>query len=455
MTANKPLTAILIGAGQRGERPFGAYVLTHPEQVKIVGVVEPDGDRRKLCSLQHNIPQSMQFENTEQFYQNEKLADVLFNASPDRFHITTTLPAISMGYHVLLEKPIAQNMEQLTAFVMATQNATRQQVWVMHELRMAPYFQRVKQLIAVGAIGDLVTLQHSESPAFWHMAHSYVRGNWRSEAENAPILLTKACHDLDLLTWFINRPANRIQSFGSLMEFRSDNAPPGAPERCTDGCPVATTCPYDAQRFYLGENTGWPVSAISSDTSLTARLKALQTGPYGRCVYRCDNDVLDHQVVDIEFEGGATVAFTLTGHGAENTRKFAYDGSKGRLSGDFDRAELKHWEYSKSTSQDVKIPFSEAGHGGGDAAMLGAFLNAVRSGETPDNRGLAQGIYAHILGFAAEESRKTGRVVDVADFGRLMGERLWIKLLQEAFSVAALTPGDDHHQTVVSANLDA
>ena len=449
---NKPLTAILIGAGQRGVQPFGAYARANPDQLKIVGVVEPNDQRRTRFSHDHNIPASHQFENVQAMYKNGKLADLVFNASPDRFHVSTTLPAIAMGYHILLEKPIAQNMEQLTAFFRATQNAAEQHLWVMHELRQSPYFKRVKQLISSKTIGDLVTLLHTESPAFWHMAHSYVRGNWSIEAENAPFLITKACHDLDLLTWFLDRPANQIQSFGSLTEFRTENAPPGAPERCTDGCPVAATCPYDAQRLYLGANTGWPVSVISSDVSVAARLKALQTGPYGRCVYHCDNDVLDHQIVNIEFEEGVTVAFTLTGHGPENTRKFAYDGTRGHLSGDFERGELTHWEYPHPVPQMMDISCTESGHGGGDSAMIEAFLNAVKSDATPDNRGLAQGLYAHILGFAAEESRKSGCVVNLTHFGREMGAALWTKLLQAAFPGINPNLGQNDYPTVGSGS---
>lgn len=451
MPRSNPLTAIMIGAGQRCERPFGAYALSHPDEIKVIAVVEPDDFRRERFALEHNIPVSHRFKNTDPVYSHDRLADIIFNASPDRFHINTTLPALSLGYHILLEKPIAQNMEQLTSFVDAIGKAADQHLWVMHELRMAPYFKAVQQMLSSKAIGDLVTLQHTESPAFWHMAHSYVRGNWRREDENAPILITKACHDLDLLIWFLDQPVRHVQSFGSLSEFRSENAPPGAPMRCTDGCPVGETCPYDARRLYLGSYTGWPVSVISSDSALPARQKALQTGPYGRCVYHCDNDVVDHQVVNMEFEDGATVAFTLTGHGPENTRKFAYDGTHGRLSGDFEKAELKHWHYPKPESRDLEIPASEPGHGGGDSAMIAAFINAVNSGAKPNNQGLAQGIYAHILGFAAEQSRKSGQVVDLDQFGKSIGETQWQRLLESAFPNRK-SPSNNQNQAVVSSN---
>lgn len=444
----KPLTAVLIGAGHRGHRPFGEYALQHPGELKFVAVVEPDGSRRQRFAELHGIPESARFSTAKQLYKQPRLADILVNASSDRAHVDTTLPAFKLGYHVLLEKPIAASSLQVLRFF-KTALRSRSHVWVMHELRWSPFFQHVKTLLEMKTIGEPITWQHSESPAYWHMAHSYVRGNWRRQQETTPILLAKACHDLDLLIWLLDRPVKQVHSFGSLTEFRPENAPENAPFRCTDGCPVAHECPYDAKRIYLGKNTDWPASVISADSSLAARRAALENGPYGRCVYYCDNDVVDHQVVNLEFSGDATVAFTLTGHGPENTREFTYDGTKGRLTGNFERNTISAWHYPDPVPQSFEINADEQGHGGGDPAMIQAFLHTITANHLPDYTALAQGVYSHVVGFAAEESRENRTVIELDAYGNAVDAPGWRLVLETAFPEPS-SPAGVGNEPVVS-----
>lgn len=450
-TFNKPLTAVLIGAGHRGHQPFGDYALQHPEDLKFVAVVEPNERRRKRFAQLHHIPEFAQFSSADQLYQRKRQADLIVNASADRAHVETTLPAFELGYHVLMEKPIAASPAQVLRFFNAAIQS-KSHVWVMHELRWSPFFQHVKTLLDLNTIGRPITWQHTESPAYWHMAHSYVRGNWRRHLETTPILLAKACHDLDLLIWLLGRPVRFVHSFGALTEFRRENAPENAPPRCTDGCPVEEVCPYDAKRIYLGENSGWPASVISEDSSLAARRAALETGPYGRCVYYCDNDVVDHQVVNLEFSGDVTVAFTLTGHGPENTREFTYDGSKGRLTGNFERNVVTVWHYPDPESQVSEIDADEKGHGGGDPAMIRAFLHTIAAHQLPDHTALAQGVYSHLVGFAAEESREHRNVIDLDAYGRQIDADIWRMVVETAFP-GALKSGSDRHEPVVSSTV--
>jgi len=178
----------------------------------------------------------------------------------------------------------------------------------------------------------VVTVEHRENVAYWHMAHSFVRGNWRNSQIESPMILAKCCHDMDILYWNMG-PVRRLNSFGSLIHFRAENAPPGAPEHCLDGCPIADECPFHAPRLYLTDYTGWPVSVISEDLSLEARRRALEAGPYGHCVYRCDNDVVDHQTVNVEFESGATGVLFMHGHSHKESRTMRYDGTRATLRG--------------------------------------------------------------------------------------------------------------------------
>jgi predicted dehydrogenase len=227
------------------------------------------------------------------------------------------------------------------------------------------------------------------------------------------MVLAKACHDLDILHWNVG-PIRRVHSFGALTYFTSANAPDGATERCTDGCPAAATCPFDARRFYLGDYVGWPVSTISDDGSLEARLEALRSGPYGRCVFRSDNDVVDHQVVSMETTTGATVTLTVHGHGHEDARTFRYDGSRATLRGVFGMvsSSLELHDHLSGERHMVDVPIRVGGHGGGDDGAIDEFLRAVHG--APDAPRVVDVRDSHYLAFAAEVSRRSGNVVDLA-----------------------------------------
>jgi predicted dehydrogenase len=298
---------------------------------------------------------------------------------------------------------------------------------VCHVLRYAPFFAALHGVVASGLLGDIVTVEHRENVVYWHMAHSYVRGNWARSGRSSPMILAKCCHDLDLLVWAMDdNPVTRVHSFGSLMHFRAENAPRGATERCTDGCPAADDCPFYAPRVYLTDNLGWPTETISVDLSYEACLRALQTGPYGRCVYRADNDVVDHQVVSMEYGSGATATLVMHGHSDEEERTIRYDGTRATL-----RARFRYSGTSEITVHDhltgrvEGVPVGgegEDGHGGGDSRLLLDFAEAVRDPRAPVRTSARTALESHLLAFAAERSRLKHAEIDMAAFRREVEE---------------------------------
>jgi predicted dehydrogenase len=292
-----------------------------------------------------------------------------------------------------------------------------------HVLRFAPFYERVHALVASGRLGRILHLELKEHVGAWHMAHSFVRGRFRNRAVAAPILLAKSCHDLDLLLWLARARPARVASFGGLSGFTAERAPQGAPERCTQGCPAQPGCAHDAVRFYLGPDDGlaraWPWSDVSPDPSRAARRAALETGPYGRCVYRCDNDVLDHQVVAVELEDGATAAFSLHGHAVHESRVLRITGERGELRGVLERGELELQLHGSFAAEREQIPGSPLGHFGGDAALVAHFADVVRRAAPAEVRASGrEALESHLLGFAAERARTRGQVVDVAEYRR-------------------------------------
>jgi predicted dehydrogenase len=294
---------------------------------------------------------------------------------------------------------------------------------VCHVLRYTEMFSTLHDILASGRIGEIITVEHRENVVFWHMAHSFVRGHWRNEGLSSPMILAKCCHDLDILYWNLGNPVRRLQSFGSLKHLRAENAPEGAKMRCTDGCDV--DCKYDARLIYLNPDyTGWPAAAVTDDLSHEGRLRALQEGPFGRCVYHCDNDVVDHQTVNMEFEGGATVTLFMHGHAYEESRTMRYDGTRATLRAKFDYRTgwIEIHEHRTGACEQITLPVGPSGHGGGDFGIMRSFVQAVRGEHEPLTTG-RESLESHLMAFAAEESRRNNTVVDMAEYRARAEER--------------------------------
>jgi len=275
----------------------------------------------------------------------------------------------------------------------------------------------MKKLLDDGVIGKLISIQHNENVAYWHQAHSFVRGNWRDSKESSPMILAKCCHDMDLMLWFAGADCVKIASFGSLAHFKKENAPEGSPNRCLDGCPAEKKCPYYAPNIYLTENTSWPTSAISDDASLEARTRALMEGPYGRCVYKCDNDVVDHQVISAEFANQVTAAFTMCAFTNDCTRTIKLMGTKGEIRGSMEKREIEVLDFLTGNKNIIQVGKAKSGHGGGDSGIMGAFIQNIRKGDI--SQGLtsaAISVQSHLMAFAAEKSRLENKVVDIKEF---------------------------------------
>lgn len=418
MSLKGPVDAVLVGAGRRGYHNFGGYALKHTRKIRFIAVAEPNDALRERFAREHGIPEEMSFGSWEALAAKGQLAPALFNASNDTTHYASTMAAIECGYKVLTEKPVATSPEECVSLVSAAhrQGAT---VWVCHELRNTDFFTAVRDVVRSGRLGELVHVEHRENVSYWHMAHSFVRGNWSNKTGSGPMILTKCCHDFDILWWILGVVMKRLSSFGSLMHYRLDHAPrQDVPERCTDGCPIEQECAFHAPRLYLDGFMGTLASALSLDTSRRALSEALETGPYGKCVYHSGNDVVDHQVVSMESESGLTVTLTMQGHSNVEGRTMRYDGSRATMFGTFSgpRSEITIHDHRSETSETIR-PHVGGNHGGGDERLMTSFVRAVRSDDRSDVSTVQDALGSHLLAFAAEESRlKGGAVIDMDEY---------------------------------------
>jgi predicted dehydrogenase len=401
MPSLSPMPSLLVvGAGQRGSGYARRAAASGAGT--IVAVAEADPVRRERFAREYAIPPANVFDGWERV--GTRLADAAVIATQDRDHEGPAVRLAGLGYHLLLEKPMAPTLAAATRIASAASTAGVL-LAVCHVLRYTAYTSRVKALLDDGVLGRIVSIQHLEPVGWWHHAHSFVRGNWRSAAESSPMLLAKSCHDIDWLLHLAGQPVRRVSSFGGLAHFRPSEKPVGAGDRCVS-CAVEPTCPYSAVRLYTSAGPGWPRDVLGDDLGA-----ALATGPYGECVYHGQNDVVDHQVVTMEMADGATISFTMTAFTPFEQRKTRIFGTHGYLEGDGARLRLVDFRTGADTTVEVSDSV-EADHSDGDDGLVDAFLAAVATGD----RGLvrsdaATSLAGHRVVWAAEEARHTGTVV--------------------------------------------
>ena len=422
----KQYSAILIGAGLRGTT-YTNIMLDLKDKFKVVGVAEPIKSRRESIKNKHNVSDDMCFNTWKEILSKPKMADLAIIATMDNMHYEPAMKAIELGYDILLEKPVAPTAEECANLALAA-DKKGVKVLVCHVLRYSPFFKKVKEIVMNGTIGKIMSIVHVEAVGNVHQSHSYVRGNWHSESETSPMLLAKCCHDLDILQWILDEPCQKIQSFGKLTYFTPENAPEGAPKRCIDGgCPIEDTCPYNCKRlYYENKDNSWfrpactrgiAKNEIPTDEEV---MTALKTTDFGLCVYHANNDVVDHQTVNMQFKSGANATLSMNAFN-EGGRYIRIFGTKGELFAhmESDKINVYTFEDRKQTG----IPFNVTeesilgGHGGGDAGLileLYDYLGGNYNGYCAADINIS--IKNHLIGFAAEKSRREDTVESIDKF---------------------------------------
>ncbi len=420
----KPFSVIIIGAGNRGLR-YAEQMALHPDKYTVVAVADPSPANRE--ALVRMFPNEVaQYENWQEILDAGKLADLAVISTVDNMHHAPALKAIDLGYNLLLEKPVAQTAQECADIDLAARKKGVK-VLVCHVLRYAPFFVKVKELIMAGTIGKVVSIDQVEAVGNVHYSHSYVRGNWHKESDSTPMLLAKCCHDLDIIQWLLDAPCKQVSSFGSLTHFTPENAPEGAPVRCSDGnCPVGDTCPYNCIRHYYDNKTNRRRAIITTGIAEAFPptdedvMKALKTTEYGLCVYHGNNDVVDHQVVSMEFEGGATAQLTMNAFN-KGGRYIRVYGTQGELYAHAKDPQIEIFTFEGNKRWTVDVPEVDesigGGHGGGDQGIVRELYEYMSGDYTGFQAAdITVSVRNHMIGFAAEEARHGKTVVQVDKF---------------------------------------
>ena len=426
---NRPITAIIVGAGHRSF-VYSELAKTNPEMLKIVGVADPNPIRRKKAMDYFGFKEDMCFENAEELAKKGKLADTVINGTMDEQHLETAVPLLDAGYDMLLEKPFAPNEEEMRQIVNCAKK-NNSKVMICHVLRYTPFYYAIKERIVNGEIGDIINIQTTEHVSYHHLSTSYIRGKWaNSDKCHTSMLLAKCCHDLDIIMWMMSETKpKQISSFGGKFQFKPENAPKEAGTICMKDCPLVDTCVYSTKRLYIDHPDRWAFYVWDAlegkkNISIEDKIALMKSdSPYARCIYKCDNNVVDHQSVLINFESGATGTHNMVGGSAEPRREIHIIGTKGEIFGTFEESKFTvlkidpspdaHNEECDVEEVDLRVTGdmvgAYGGHGGGDERLAADFVKFIR-GEKPSLActSIFDSVAGHLSVYLADKSRENG-----------------------------------------------
>ncbi len=420
-----PLKVILIGAGDRGR----IYVDKMNERFQVVGVADPVPELRQFIKEKYGLKEENCFESWDQILAVPKFADIAVISTMDRLHYAPCMKAIEVGYDILLEKPVSPDYQECVAMANAAKEKGTK-VLVCHVLRYAPFFMKIKEMIDEGKIGKVLSVHHTECVGHVHQSHSFVRGNWGNSERSSSMILQKCCHDMDIIQWLVGSKCAKVHSFGSLSHFTEENAPEGAPERCDKTCPKYDTCYYNAVKLYVEDEKNTWFREAATKTSVPSNeevAEALKTTQYGKCVYKCDNDVVDHQVVNLEFENGAVASFNMSAFN-EGGRYIRVMGTDGELSGSIGDMLLEFFDFRTRQKTSIDLVNATAsnsivgGHGGGDQGLINSLYDYITGKCDASQLSVIDiSVQNHLISFAAEKSRLENKIIDLREFEKELG----------------------------------
>ncbi len=412
----------ILGLGSRGATTYGDYLITLND-VKISAICDIDKDKLNFYQNKYHVEKKDCFLNSEDFFKAGKLADILIIATMDQDHYSQAMKALDLKYHLLLEKPIALNLKQCLDI---ENKALKNNLYVVvcHVLRYSLFYKKIKEIVNSKILGDIININTTENVGYWHQAHSFVRGNWNNSNKTSPMILQKCCHDFDILNWIIDKKPLNVSSFGSLSLFKKENAPKDSSNYCYD-CKIQNNCPYNAVKYYVDsikndKDLGWPYDVVVLNPTKDKVLAAIKNGPYGRCVYKCDNNVVDHQIVNIQYEDNITATHTMCAFSKDCYRDIKIFATRGDLIANTLNNTIIYHTFvdNKEFVIDVsKLTNDLSGHMGGDKLMINELLKLINKETSQLDSSIEKSVLSHVIAFAAEKSRiNKGVVINLNEF---------------------------------------
>lgn len=420
----KPVTAVIVGGGHRSFT-YAELALKSPEKLKIVGIADPNPFRCEKARKMFGFPKENCFSSADELASVPKFADAIINGTMDHQHVETAIPLLKKGYDMLLEKPFAVSLDEMNSLVKVVEE-NGNKVMICHVLRYTPFYLAIKERVLAGEIGDIISINTFEHVSYHHVSTSYVRGKWgNSDNCKTSMLLAKCCHDLDIMMWMMGEDKPKtVSSCGSIFQFKPEMAPEGAGTKCLVDCPHVDTCLYSAKRLYIDHPDRWEFYVWSAledieNATIEDKINLLKgDSPYGKCIYKSGNNVVDHQSVMVNFASGATGTHNMIGGAARPLRRIEIVGTKGEIWGEFEHNDIHVLRINPDPGKefdeeiiDLSAFCEGGGHGGGDLGLAEDFVNYVR-GEKPSVSctSIFDSVAGHKTVFLADISRENGSV---------------------------------------------
>ena len=413
----KKVTLAVIGAGCRGMYAYAPYLLENQHLGNVIAIAEPNEQKRNLFKKMYNIDEKNVFKDWQSLLENDKIADAIIIANNDEDHFNPTKIALEKGYNVLLEKPMSNKLDEVIELGNLAKIHSDKVFMVCHVLRYTPFFTELKRIIDSKELGELVNISHHENIGYWHFAHSYTRGNWRDSNTTSPLILAKSCHDMDLLLWLTGKNCLNIASFGRLSHMREENFIKEAmSDRCVN-CSMESNCPYSAKKIYLEDNKlVASLNAVCTNPTKENLEKSIIDGPYGRCIYKCDNNVVDHMVNILEFEDNITATFNLSAFTKECTRTTKLMFTHGEIGANHTKNIIDVYKFGDNSHKIIYPKVQKSGHGGGDYGIIKDFISMLQNNNGDYKTSVLKSVDSHIMAFAAEYARVNKVVVNMNEF---------------------------------------
>ena len=413
----KKVTLAVIGAGCRGMYAYAPYLLENQHLGSVVAIAEPNEEKRNLFKEMYNIDEKNVFKDWQSLLENDKIADAIIIANNDEDHFKPAKMALEKGYDVLLEKPMSNKLDEIIKLGNLAKIHNDKIFMICHVLRYTPFYTELKRIVDSKELGELVNISHHENIGYWHFAHSFTRGNWRDSNASSPLILAKSCHDMDLLLWLTGKNCLSIASFGSLSHMREENfIKEYMSDKCVN-CNIESDCPYSAKKIYLEDNKlVASLNAVCTNPTKENLEKAIIDGPYGRCIYKCDNNVVDHMVNILEFEDNVTATFNLSAFTKECTRTTKLMFTHGEIGANHMKNIIDVYKFGDNSHKIIYPKVQKSGHGGGDYGIIKDFISMVQNNNGDYKTSALKSVDSHIMAFAAEYARVNKVVVNMNEF---------------------------------------
>ena len=406
------IKAVFFGFGARSQC-YANYLFLNENNFEVAAVAEPKEHLRRLAEEKYHCSRERLYPGWREMLDDGVQGDLLFICTQDNEHVEPAIAAIQAGYRqIMVEKPIYKDIEKCRQLAAAAREYGAV-VQVCHSLRYNNFYRKVKEILDSGKIGQIASINHMEPVGTFHYAHSFVRGDWNKTADS-PMILAKCCHDTDLLLWLTGRDCLSLSSYGSLEFFKRENAPEGCADRCIDGCKYSGSCPYSATK-YLGKYKDHLFREYAVEKEgYTDTVEAPKKGRYGRCVFQCDNDVVDHQTVNLLFEDGITATLTMCAF-SNFERETHIMGTMGEIRAYMKDDLVEVYNFRSGDREIYHVGHPDALHGGADTVLVEDFI-ASALGDKPPATSIEKSIQSHILCIAAERSRIEKRTIDLKEW---------------------------------------